>query len=121
VKTSTVAAILILASGCSSAPTPASLASRELKFGARVARKGLWSEARFRFEEAARLAPGDARAHNNLALSQEALGNYAAAFDEYKKALELAPTDREIQKNYQHFAEFYTAYTRTLGKVTNAP
>ena len=43
------------------------------------------------------------------------------AFDEYKKALELAPRIGRNSEELQHFAEFYTAYTRTLGKVTNAP
>ena len=68
-----------------------------------------------------RLEPDNARAHNNLAVSLEAIGDFAAAFDEYKKALEIAPQKHLHPKNFPHFAEFYTAYTRTLGKVTNAP
>jgi Flp pilus assembly protein TadD len=95
--------------------------SSQIAFGAEVAQKGLWREAAFRFEQALRKEPDNARAHNNLAVALEASGDYARALTEYKKALELAPNDNYIRRNYARFAEFYTSYTRTTGKVARAP
>lgn len=95
--------------------------SSQLAFGAEVARKGHWREAAFRFEQALKRDPKNARAHNNLAVSLEATGEYSRALTEYKKALELAPNDNYVRRNYARFAEFYTSYTRTTGKATGAP
>jgi Tfp pilus assembly protein PilF len=115
------AAFLVAACGCSSSRTPAQKASTQLKFGAKVARLGYWQEARFRFEHAVALDPSDARAHNDLAVALEAVGEFGAAFDEYKKAVSLAGNDRSIKQNYTKFAEFYSAYTKRVGKVNPAP
>lgn len=92
-------------------------AKSQIAFGTEVARKGLWREASFRFEQAVAKEPGNARAHNNLAVALEASGEFARALAEYKKALELAPKDEYIRRNYARFAEFYTSYTRTSGKT----
>jgi Tfp pilus assembly protein PilF len=110
-----------LAAGCASTSTPAARAARELRFGARVARNSYWQEARFRFQEAVKLDPSNARAHNNLAVSMEALGEFSAAFEEYKKAVSLAPNNRDIRDNYTKFAEFYASYSKTVGKVPRVP
>lgn len=115
------AALLVMACGCASSKTPADNASRQLKFGAKVARLGYWQEARFRFEHAVALDPNNARTHNDLAIALEAVGEFGAAFDEYKKALSLAGNDKSIKQNYTKFAEFYTAYTKRVGKVNPAP
>ena len=95
--------------------------SSQMAFGAEVARKGLWREAAFRFEQALKRDPNNARAHNNLAVSLEATGEYSRALTEYKKALDLAPNDNYVRRNYARFAEFYTSYTRTMGKAAGAP
>jgi Tfp pilus assembly protein PilF len=116
-----VALLAFAAGGCSSNSTSSEKASTQLRFGAKVARSGYWQEARFRFEHAVALDPGNARTHNDLAVALEALGEFGAAFDEYKKALSLASGDASIKKNYTKFAEFYTAYTKRIGKVTPAP
>ena len=113
--------LLLVAGGCSSTSNSSDKAATQLKFGAKVARSGYWQEARFRFEHAVALDPGNARAHNDLAVALEALGEFGAAFDEYKKAVSLAAGDASIRKNYTKFAEFYTAYTKRIGKVTPAP
>ena len=113
-------ALLIAACGCSSSTTPQK-ASTQLRFGAKVARLGYWQEARFRFEHAVALDPGNARAHNDLAVALEAVGEFGAAFDEYKKAVSLAGSDSSIRQNYTKFAEFYSAYTKRVGKVNPAP
>jgi len=101
------------AAGCSSGGGT----GREIAFGAKVARDGLWREAAFRFEKAIAVDPKNARAHNNLAVALEATGDFGRALEEYKKALELDPTDNHIRRNYARFAEFYTSYTRTTGKA----
>lgn len=94
-------------------------AGSQLAFGTEVARKGLWREASFRFEQAVAKEPNNARAHNNLAVALEASGEYARALAEYKRALELEPKDDYIRRNYARFAEFYTSYTRTTGKTAS--
>ena len=82
---------------------------------------GVWREARFRFERVVAREPNNARAHNNLAVSLEAGGDFAGAFDEYKKAVALDSADKSIHQNYTRFAEFYSAYTKKVGKVSPAP
>ena len=51
----------------------------ELGFGIEVARKGLWQEARFRFERAVRLDPSNAQALNDLAIALEQQGEFDKA------------------------------------------
>ncbi len=96
-------------------------AGTQLAFGTAVAKKGLWREAAFRYEQAVTKEPGNARAHNNLAVSLEANGDFARALAEYKRALELDPNNNYIRRNYARFAEFYTSYTKTTGKAAGAP
>ena len=86
-----------------------------------VAKKGLWREAAFRYEQAVAKEPSNARAHNNLAVALEANGDFARALAEYKKALEIDPNNNYIRRNYARFAEFYTSYTKTTGKASSAP
>lgn len=112
-------AALLAAGGCSSYSRPES-ANVQLSFGSQVAKKGLWREAAFRFEQAVKKEPNNARARNNLAVALEASGEFARALVEYKKALELDPNDDYIRRNYARFAEFYTSYTRTTGKAAGA-
>lgn len=109
-----------LATACSSYSST-DKPSSQIAFGAEVAHKGLWREAAFRFQQALVKDPNNARAHNNLAVSLEATGEFARALTEYKKALDLAPNDNYIRRNYARFAEFYTSYTRTTGKAAGAP
>ena len=114
-----VIAVSVFASGCTSYSNTES-AKSQIAFGARVARQGLWREAAFRFEQAIARDPKNARAHNNLAVALEASGEFARALVEYKKALDLAPNDNYVRRNYARFAEFYTSYTRTTGKAAGA-
>ena len=61
---------------------PPSSSGDELRFGIEVAaRKGLWREARFRFEKAAELDPDDAAALNDLAIALEQQGDFDKARD----------------------------------------
>jgi Tfp pilus assembly protein PilF len=114
-----IRALLILSlalAGCASYGTT-DKAKSQIAFGTEVARKGLWREAAFRFEQAIAREPNNARAHNNLAVALEATGEFTRALAEYKRALELDPGDTHIRRNYARFAEFYTSYTRTSGKA----
>jgi Flp pilus assembly protein TadD len=80
-------------------------AQDELKFGVEVARRGLWKEARFRFERAVLLDPDNASALNNLGIALEQQGEFEKAREAYEKALELKPDDLYIQQNYDLFRE----------------
>jgi Flp pilus assembly protein TadD len=77
----------------------------ELKFGIEVAKKGLWSEARFRFERAVALDPESAQAQNNLGVALEQQGDFKGAHAAYERALKLNPSDAYIQQNYDLFRE----------------
>ena len=53
---------------------PAASRDQEIAFGIEVARKGLWNEARFRFERAVALDPESAEALNDLGGRPRAAG-----------------------------------------------
>ena len=82
----------------------ASSSGDEVQFGIDVARRGLWREARFRFEKAVLLDPDNAAALNNLAIALEQEGEFDKARQAYERALQL---DRSlyIQQNYDLFRE----------------
>ena len=80
-------------------------AGRQVEFGLKVAQKGLWQEAHFRFERAVQLEPGNASALNDLAVSLEQMGEFGEARKAYEKALGLKPGDIYIQQNYDLFRE----------------
>lgn len=115
-----VLTLLLVASACTSY-SHTERAETQIKFGTDVAKEGHWREAAFRYEQAIAKDPGNARAHNNLAVAMEANGDFARALTEYKKALELDPNNNYIRRNYARFAEFYTSYTKTTGKAASAP
>jgi Flp pilus assembly protein TadD len=88
------------------APAAADTTSEdEVAFGIEVAEKGLWREARFRFQRAVELNPDNASALNNLGVALEQQGEFDAAREAYEKALELRPDDLYIQQNYDLFRE----------------
>jgi Flp pilus assembly protein TadD len=95
--------LLAIASAVPAAAAPRS--DEEVAFGIEVASRGLWKEARFRFERAVELDPENASALNNLAVALEQQGEFDGARDAYEKALELKPEDLYIQQNYDLFRE----------------
>jgi len=80
-------------------------AKKEVAFGIDVARRGLWREARFRFEQAAALNPESASAFNNLGVTLEQQGEFDKARAAYERALQLQPKNVSIQQNFDLFRE----------------
>ena len=80
-------------------------AKKEVAFGIDVARRGLWQEARFRFEQAAALNPESASAFNNLGVTLEQQGEFEKARVAYERALQLEPKNVSIQQNHDLFRE----------------
>lgn len=91
-------------------------AGSQIAFGVDMARRGLWSEALFRFHQAEKLDPQNARVMNNLGVAYEATGDYEKALGYYQRALKLEPNNRELRANYGRFVEFYQAFQGKEGK-----
>ena len=98
-------AIVLLVAACSHR-TDLQKATTQDAFGVQMARMNLWREAIFRFKRAVEINPGDAMAHNNLAVAYEANGDFENARKEYLEALKLDRTNQYIQKNYSRYVEF---------------
>jgi len=82
-------------------------AREQVEFGVKVAQKGLWNEALFRFEKAVALDPGYAAAYNDLAIACERDGQLDRAKEAYEKALELEPKNLHIKQNFDYFKEIH--------------
>ena len=111
IRGSLIALGLLLSACASGGSPPPSDAKAQLAFGVSMARPGLWAEADFRFEQAPRPDPGNARVLNNLAIASEALGRFDKAQKVYQEALRLDPGNAELKRNYARFIEFYQAYS----------
>jgi Tfp pilus assembly protein PilF len=96
-------------------------AAAQLEFGVEMARRGLWSEALFRFKQAERLDPGSPKVLNNLAVSYEALGRFDLALDYYQKAIKADRLNRDLKRNYSRFIEFYRAFKPDEAQEAPAP
>jgi Tfp pilus assembly protein PilF len=115
--------VLLLAlfalSACGGYGRPNQSAS-QLAFGVDMARRGLWTEALFRFREAERLDPDNPRIQCDIAVAYEASGQWDKALASYQKALKLAPNDKGIRTNYARFAEFYQGFKGDKTKAGDA-
>jgi len=105
-----VAAVAATTFACASAGKSTDSAASQLEFGIEMARRGLWNEALFRFEQARRAQPADGKVLNNLAVAYEAVGRFDDALATYKEATRLAPGERGLKVNYSKFLEFYQNY-----------
>jgi len=103
-----VTVLLLLAPGVSHAKSDQ--ASSQLAFGVDMAKRGLWKEALFRFQQAEKLEPENPRIQSNLGVAAEAAGQFDKALEYYQKALRLAPNDKGIRTNYTRFVEFYQGF-----------
>lgn len=104
-----LAVALLLLPACGSS-LPRESAKSQLSFGTQMAQRGLWNEALFRFRQAEKIESGNPRVWNNLAVAYEATGGYEEALKSYRRALELAPADQQIKRNYSRFVEFYQSF-----------
>lgn len=80
-------------------------AKEQVEFGIRVAQRGLWREAIYRWERATQIDPTYAQAFNNLAVAYEHEGQLDKARAAYEKALTLEPNNALIQQNFDLFKE----------------
>lgn len=80
-------------------------AREQVEFGIRVAQRGLWREAIYRWERATQIDPSYAQAFNNLAIAYEHEGQLSKARGAYEKALTLEPNNALIQQNFDLFKE----------------
>ncbi len=99
---------MLLLLPASAASTPDS--AEQLQFGVQAAKKGLWREARFRWERALKLSPSNPRILNNLAVAHETAGDFEKARTFYQQALRLEPDNRDIKQNYELFTSFFKEY-----------
>ena len=123
-----LAASLLVSIPAASSMAPRSLAAErrtslkeEMRFGVEAAEHGLWREAIFRWEKFLKDHPESARLRNNLAVAYESLGQFDKAEEQYKKAGELEPGNKEIKDNYESFQELYKAVRQHQTPPAPAP
>jgi Tfp pilus assembly protein PilF len=90
-------------------------AKEQVEFGIKVAQKGLWREAVYRWERAVSIDPTYAAAYNNLAVAYEHEGQFAKSRQAYEKAIELDPNNSMIRQNYELFKEINDRTNRRSG------
>jgi tetratricopeptide (TPR) repeat protein len=78
-----------------------------MEAGFKAAKRGYWQEALLRFQTADSKEPGQVRILNNLAVALEAVARYDEAREVYERAMDIAPGDRNLSRNYKNFQEFY--------------
>ena len=103
-----IAALVFVAATVVASPAFAdkrSDAKAQVDFGIRVAQRGLWREAIYRWEKAVEIDPQYAAAFNNLAIAYEHEGQLEKARKAYEKAVDLDPNNAEISQNYELFKE----------------
>ena len=71
------------------------------RFAIRAAQAQLWNEAIFRWKQVINVDPDDAKAHNNLGVAYEAVGNIDEAIAAYQRAAELEPGNKYYRLNYR--------------------
>jgi Flp pilus assembly protein TadD len=106
-----VARTIVLAALALGLAAPAAYADRrsesksQVDFGIKVAQRGLWKEATYRWERAVEIDPTYPAAWNNLAVAYEQQGQFDEARKAYEKALALDPNNLLIRQNYDLFKE----------------
>jgi Flp pilus assembly protein TadD len=93
----------------------------EMKFGVEAAGSGLWREAIFRWQRFLKQNPDHPRLRNNLAVAYESLGDFERADAEYREALRLDPTNKEIRQNQEAFQEIHEEILRRRAEAAAVP
>lgn len=83
---------------------------QEVEFGIKMAKRGLWAEALFRFRQAEKRGDTRGLLYNNIAVAYEALGVFEKAEEYYRKALDVDANNAALRRNYSRFVEFYQSY-----------
>jgi len=92
-----------------------------LRFGTQMAKDGHWREAKFRWEQALRQNPRDARLLNNLAVAEEALGAADRARLRFAEAEAADDRDGRIHENAMRSSLFWGRSSDTGGAPPAAP
>ena len=71
------------------------------QFAIRAAQAQLWNEAVFRWKQVIGVDPENAKAHNNLGVAYEALGDIDEAVAAYQRATALEPDNKYYRLNYR--------------------
>ncbi len=100
-----LAALLFTVAAEPAAADRRSEARAQVDFGIKVAQRGLWKEATYRWERAVEIDPTYAAAWNNLAVAYEQQGRFDDARKAYEKALRLDPDNLLIRQNFDLFKE----------------
>jgi Flp pilus assembly protein TadD len=100
-----LAALLVALAASPSFADARSEAKEQVEFGIRVAQRGLWREAVYRWQRAVTIDPSYAAAYNNLAIAYEHEGELDKARQAYEKATELDPGNAMIRQNFDLFRE----------------
>ena len=95
--------------------------TRQIRFGAEMAKGGNWREAIFRWQRALSLDPSNARLHNNLGVAFESLGEYDKADAEYRAALAAPDAPHEVTENHELFLKFYSRYKESVPSSEGKP
>lgn len=113
------AAVVLLLVTATQASAAASPFRTQMSYGVEMAKRGLWAEALFRFQQAAKLDPQSGRALGNMAVAYEALGKFAEAKAAYESATRLDPRSPELKRNQGRFLEFFAG--KPKGPATQPP
>ena len=124
-KNMVVSLVAVLLAMMPAAPSTAGdsekgVAKEQMKFGLNAAKRGYWLEALSRFESANDLVPGRANVLNNIAVALEAAGRFEEALVTYETAMEIAPNDSVLRRNFSQFKEFYEEYLAPPGPKEEA-
>jgi type IV pilus assembly protein PilF len=107
-------------SGSKAVTTGGPSLNSEVDFGVSMAKRGLWAEALFRFQQADEDRPNDPEILNNMAVAYEAVGQFEEALETYKRALQAGPTNSDLKRNYSAFIAFYQSYRPDAATDANA-
>ena len=105
-----------VASGVAAAKPGDEPASRSSSFGVDMAKRGLWSEALFRFEQARLLEPGSvASAQQPGGLLRGGGTVRGGPARPTARRCASTPENRVVKQNYSRFVEFYQGYRPKAG------
>ncbi len=92
-----------------------------IAFGISLGEQGLWKEALYRWREAMRYDPDNAKLLNNIAVALESQGDLEGAREAYRQAEELDGKARYIQRNIENFEELFTALEQYEAEYRKPP